>query len=735
MPADTQCHIKRIGAFYCIAIALSTHKLSFLSLKMIGPFIGIAFGNIKIAILWFLLSCWFNDSFTNRHKKQKHPDNTDTKHRVNISTIQAYTHQFTIYNFFNAFTILMLIILSGDIEINPGPNYTNSNSLSIIHLNANRMKNKLQQIQLRIKDIDIVTISETWLGPEIADNDLILSGFHKPIRKDRDGTGGGVAIYVRESLFLKQRPDLDVNNLEAIWVETKIKNETLLIGSFYRPGSKPVSYWKLIDESIQNAASTGNRFIVLGDLNSDYLENPSKHLLDLMTFNNLNQVVTSPTRYTDTTASCLSLILTPFTDIIRDVGVMTPICSDHSVPIIKLNTNTPRDTSFKRTVYNYSKLDIDKINDWLSMSDLTNIALTEDIDMAAEKLSDTIMSCASKCMPVKTIKTNLRDPPWVNTQIKDLLEQKNRTYNRAKHTNSAIDWAEYRTTRNAYTSAIRKRKKDYDTDLDFKISNTTKFNDKNWWKTVSSFLKKNGSETKTIPPLESETGEIIYTCREKAELFNSFFAKQSTVDSEDDAVPHIPYVNNEISPLVISSDYVFQILSTLDTSKAVGPDLVHNTILTNCAKVLAPPLAILFNRSINEGKFPKIWKTAHVAPIHKKDEKHKVDNYRPISLLSCIGKVMETCVQKHILDYLLQNNLIASNQSGFLPTHSTIYQLLNIYDDICSNLDRNITTQAIFFDISKAFDKVWHRGLIKKLDAIGIRGKFLPWFEDYISNH
>ena len=90
----------------------------------------------------------------------------------------------------------------------------------------------MSQIELKTKDIDIITISETWLTPDIPDDNISLKGFHKPIRKDRDGEGGGVAIYVRENLILKPRPDLNIQNLEAVWVETKINNDSVLIGSF-----------------------------------------------------------------------------------------------------------------------------------------------------------------------------------------------------------------------------------------------------------------------------------------------------------------------------------------------------------------------------------------------------------------------------------------------------------------------------------------------------------------------
>ena len=109
-------------------------------------------------------------------------------------------------------------------------------------------------------------------------------------------------------------------------------------------------------------------------------------------------------------------------------------------------------------------------------------------------------------------------------------------------------------------------------------------------------------------------------------------------------------------------------------------------------------------------------------------------NYRPISLLSCVGKILEKCIKKHLTTFLNENSIISNSQSGFTQGDSTIYQLLSMYDDFSIAMDNNITTQAIFFDISKAFDKVWHRGLLHKLNSIGIRGNLLTWFNDYLSN-
>ena len=97
----------------------------------------------------------------------------------------------------------------------------------------------------------------------------------------------------------------------------------------------------------------------------------------------------------------------------------------------------------------------------------------------------------------------------------------------------------------------------------------------------------------------------------------------------------------------------------------------------------------------------------------------------------CIGKLLERCIHKHVYNYLQYNN---QSQSGFIPGDSTVHQLLCIYNDLYPSFDGEITTQAVYLDISKAFDRVWHKGLVSKLEAIGIRGNLLNWFRDYLSS-
>ena len=117
--------------------------------------------------------------------------------------------------------------------------------------------------------------------------------------------------------------------------------------------------------------------------------------------------------------------------------------------------------------------------------------------------------------------------------------------------------------------------------------------------------------------------------------------------------------------------------------------------------------------------------------IFKKDDPSVVSNYKPISLISAVGKVLEKVVHKHLLNYIRDHKILSALQSGFIPGDSTINQLVDIYNTFCESLDEGKEVRAVFCDISKAFDRVWHRGRLFKLESIGVSDSLLLWFKSF----
>ena len=126
------------------------------------------------------------------------------------------------------------------------------------------------------------------------------------------------------------------------------------------------------------------------------------------------------------------------------------------------------------------------------------------------------------------------------------------------------------------------------------------------------------------------------------------------------------------------------------------------------------------------------FKEANVCPIHKKDERSLIDIYRTLSLLNAEVNVFERLIFKHLFNHLQESSFLTSLWSSFMPGDSTVNQLTFLYNIFCQGLDANKEIRVVFCDISKAFDRVWHAGLLRKLEASGVTGKLLNWFKNYL---
>ena len=232
---------------------------------------------------------------------------------------------------------------------------------------------------------------------------------------------------------------------------------------------------------------------------------------------------------------------------------------------------------------------------------------------------------------------------------------------------------------------IRHRKSEFLKELDRKASDPNVFRQKDWRRLVRAFLKKKSIDNDEILPIDYN-GKVYYSDKEKANIFNDFFIKQSTLEYEDDTPPDLPQLDCQFNDITLSVSEVSNIIQNLDKSKATGPDQVDNRLLIVAFSII--PLTTLFNRSLSEGKFRAIWKISHVTPLHKKGPKEFCNNYRSIYLLNCFGKLLEKCIHKHVYNFLQYNNITTQSQSGFIPGDSTVNQLLCIYNDLCSSFDK-----------------------------------------------
>ena len=213
------------------------------------------------------------------------------------------------------------------------------------------------------------------------------------------------------------------------------------------------------------------------------------------------------------------------------------------------------------------------------------------------------------------------------------------------------------------------------------------------------------------------------------EAFNAYFSSVYCNNSKPDF--DVSYdCDVRFSNISINLSDVVEALSKLDSSKGAGPDNIPPKFFRECGPSIATPLHILFSLSLKSGEFPMLWKKAHVVPVHKSGSKHHVENYRPVSILSTPSKLFESIVYNKC--FTVYKNIITPYQHGFINKRSTVTNLLCFTNELIDAMSVGFEVHAIYADLSKAFDKINHSILVKKLNAYGICGSLLRWFKSYL---
>ena len=183
----------------------------------------------------------------------------------------------------------------------------------------------------------------------------------------------------------------------------------------------------------------------------------------------------------------------------------------------------------------------------------------------------------------------------------------------------------------------------------------------------------------------------------------------------------------------ITCGFVSKFLRQQKTNKAIGLDKISSCLLKDAEPVITPSLTKLFNLSIKNKTFPKIWKAARIVPVHKAGARDNPSNYRPISILPAISKILEKAIHNQLSSYLNDNHLLTTDQYGFRHNSSTVIATTKFTDNVLKSMDDGEITGAIFLDLAKAFDTVNHKILLSKLSSLGVDPHACEWFQSFLS--
>uniref|UniRef100_UPI00109F2E4C uncharacterized protein LOC114596483 n=1 Tax=Podarcis muralis TaxID=64176 RepID=UPI00109F2E4C len=249
------------------------------------------------------------------------------------------------------------------------------------------------------------------------------------------------------------------------------------------------------------------------------------------------------------------------------------------------------------------------------------------------------------------------------------------------------------------------------------------------------YVRSKRKNKETVGSLRGEDGEMQTGDTERAELLNAFFASVFS-DKENNAQPEEFGANDsakETQPR-ITKEIVQEYLASLDVFKSPGPDELHPRVLKELADVISEPLAVIFENSWRTGEVPADWRRANVVPIFKKGEREDPNNYRPVSLTSIPGKILEQIIKQTVCEHLERNAVITNSQHGFLKNKSCQTNLISFFDRITSLVDEGNAVDVAYLDFSKAFDKVPHDILVKKLVKCGLDYATTQWICNWLTD-
>ncbi len=608
-----------------------------------------------------------------------------------------------------------------------------------IVINCRSIKGKKAELDDLIDSLQphIIFASETHLDSDYFSTEFFPTNF-SVYRKDRNRHGGGVLLAVSNELNTYQLSSISTTT-ESVWVMMHGKGQPpICLGAVYRPPNATDDFMSHLCDTVAEIKSTHNPsgFIIAGDFNLPGIEwtteavtsgarnrKSCEFLLGMIDELALQQMVDQPTRGENT----LDLFMTSSPGLVNQV-LIGPGISDHDTVIINHTIKAAKTNSAPRTVYQYSKADWESANE--ELNDIIDGYMSTDPDSRSVTTNWTTIKCSllslmEKHIPHITVRGN-KDLPYITKTIKREIRRRQRAYNKARRYNKPKDWARFRRIRKEVKDMLNTAYWEY---LNGVINPDNDPSGKKFYR----FIKSKKNDNFGVGTLRAN-GTIGSTNREKATILNNQFQSVFTKERTDE-IPKMKSPRAATMPdVTITSKGVQKLLENLKPSKAAGPDQIPARLLKTFAAPLAPVLAQLFQQSLREGVVPDDWRVANVAPIFKKGDRSQAANYRPVSLTSIIGKLMEHVLASNIMTHFEDNTILTDLQHGFRSKRSCESQLLITTEDLLSAIDRGKQIDMAILDFSKAFDVVPHHRLMVKLEHLGIRGETRRWIKRWLEN-
>ena len=350
-----------------------------------------------------------------------------------------------------------------------------------------------------------------------------------------------------------------------------------------------------------------------------------------------------------------------------------------------------------------------------------------------------LTNTVERCIPERTRYLNprsIRREPWLTAGLKISIDRNKKLYGESlKYPSMRQEYLNYNS---ALRKSIKRAKANYYTDKCKEYKSQTK----RLWKLINEIAGKKNDKSNLVDYLKIEDVNV-YNAKKISNSFTKYFS-----DVGEKFANKIPASTKSISEYLklmgsntksiflqpTDENEIRKIAFDLPSKASCGHDRVSNVLLKEIITHIAEPLCLIFNQSILTGEFPDDMKLAEVVPLYKSKEHYNESDYRPISLLTTISKILEKIVYKRVYKFLTESSQLYEHQYGFRSNHSCEHAISQMVGNLLKNLERKKNSVCVLLDLTKAFDTIEHSIMLKKLDLYGIRGTALSWFRSYLSD-
>ena len=591
---------------------------------------------------------------------------------------------------------------------------------------------------------DVIAITENWLNSKTRDTPF-LAGYQHECMTRNERRGGGVSIFIKDNLSYELCDTFSVVDeyIECVVVKIKLRFLTVTIACDYRPPNTNVElFLDKWDEILYSLSKSSKSVYILRDFNLDLL-NYHKHKATSSFINTSFSrgcvpLIKRPTRITNESATLIDNIITNCIseqDCIS--GIIPTDFSDH-LPIFHIACH-------KKSCNNdqfVSRRDINQANvlkfiECMRSTDWSFITDCSDSQTAYTRFQEMYLAAYNVNMPIRRVKCRRPNRnPWLSTGILTSVRNKNRMYKLLRCCGkwTLSDEVNYKNYRNKLNMIIRAAEKMYYKNL----LNINKHNLCKTWQILNQVINKNKCALNKTG--FHHNGSIITDENDICNKFNDFFLNigmnlTSKIPNTD--IPCTKYLSGTYTKSIFmsptSTNEVDNIISTLKNSSS-GHDGIDAAMLKTVKAYIIIPLTHICNLSLSNSTIPHELKIARVTPIFKSGNVGQYNNYRPISVLPTISKILEKIVYSRLLNFLDSEHILYNYQLGFRKNRSTQMALSILVDRIQQCISKKQYVIGTFIDLSKAFDLVNHKILLKKLYHYGIRGHALEWINNYLTD-